>query len=351
VNLVFLASAGVLISLCVHFPSSTGSEPGAGALNARRVCRADTSLIDAEARRIAGDMIARNTVSSGVSVTALEESVRQKLLAPMSTVTAGSGRTWRFHIDEASFLSGDEAVIRAVFYSSSRDRVPLPASWRIENEAGKCVWRHRAEIYPDGLYTVSFPASLLSAGHFSVVFENHASPDGNSTFLIRPDRQLQVFLPESGFYSNLIRVLAAAFAVLALVSALGIAAGSIFSFPVAVFAACALFFYAAVSQYFAFTLSPEGRQAHHHHHDHHTEDQRRGEKGLLLKVSEKCVVASAGAVKPLFRAVPVRDLSDGIFVSWRFVGGVFVLSVGCYSMLFLLAGTFCLSRRELAGVR
>jgi hypothetical protein len=166
--------------------------------------------------------------------------------------------------------------------------------------------------------------------------------DKSRTLIFDPERNIELLVPESGFEMNLARALVIILCQVALLAAIGLTAGTIFSFPVAVFAGFAVPAMALMIHYFAFASQP-GHMCKHAHHHHDVEQ----EHSVVREVSERGVLALGKVVEPAMRFGPLTLLSRGMLVSWRLTGEAVGLLFVIYSGFFGLLGGWFLRRREL----
>jgi hypothetical protein len=127
-----------------------------------------------------------------------------------------------------------------------------------------------------------------------------------------------------------------------LIAAIGLAAGSLFSFPVATFAAASIIVIAMAGHYFAMASSPKYAVEE----DHHGDEQDK--LSIIETVSENAVRRMEVVIAPVMEMAPLDFLSDGILVSWRFTGRAVLLLLIVYPAFFLVFGNYFLNRRELA---
>ena len=217
----------------------------------------------------------------------------------------------------------------------------MTGSWLISGKEGNETFRFDIKDWPDGIHTISAPISAIQQGPFTVTFEN-AERGRSNMAVFDSESPVQILVPASSFAPNLIRSLIVILCQLGLIAAIGLAAGSLFSFPVATFAAASIIVISMAGHYFAMASSPKYAVEHHHH----GEEQEK--PSILEKISEKAVKRMEVVIAPAMELAPLDSLSDGILVSWRFTGRAVLLLLVVYPAFFSVFGNYFLNRRELA---
>ena len=152
---------------------------------------------------------------------------------------------------------------------------------------------------------------------------------------------MEVLYPEGGFALNFARGLGIIFCWMALLAALGLAAASVLSFPVATFFALAMMLVVFSSGTLAESVdsgsvaagNAETGQAGHSIMD------------IALIPAFKGVLAVVSLAKSFS---PIDALSTGRSISWGELGQAFTQIVLLLGGIFALTGIFLFSRRELA---
>jgi hypothetical protein len=129
---------------------------------------------------------------------------------------------------------------------------------------------------------------------------------------------------------------------MALLAALGLTAGSLFSFPVAVFTAAAVLTL-SVSSYYVNKLADSGGCSHCGHH-HEAEAVTNLYHSMVDGISENIDIIIA----PVMQFRPLGLLSDGLIVSWMDTGMAVLILVIVYPCFLGLTGGCFLGKRELA---
>jgi hypothetical protein len=193
-------------------------------------------------------------------------------------------------------------------------------------------------LAPDTFHEFELPPDLFDAnGRLTITFVNP-----NATALLFPlDDGLEVLYPEGGFALNFARGLGIIFCWMALLAALGLAAASLLSFPVATFFTLAIMLVVFSSGTLAETVESGSVAAGNE------------EKGLaghsmadvVLIPAFKGVLAVVSLVKNFS---PIDSLSSGRSITWSELGAAFAQIVLLLGGIFAAAGIAFFARRELA---
>jgi hypothetical protein len=193
-------------------------------------------------------------------------------------------------------------------------------------------------LAPDTFHEFEIPAGLFDeTGTLTIIFVNQ-----NDTALLFPlDEGMEVLYREGGFGLNFARGLAIIFCWMALLAALGLAAASFLSFPVAAFFSLGLLTLAWCSGTLANVVS-EGTLM-----GYNSETGVRGHS--VLDAAAVPVFHAALSVINLAKDFsPIDSLSSGRSISWGELGAAFAQIVLLLCGVIGLIGMAIFSRRELA---
>jgi hypothetical protein len=269
--------------------------------------------------------------------------VAKEMLFERRIVPPGQSKRWEFAgFPAARGLGVEQAgTIRFNFVSTFHDRKRVTGAWLISGKDGKETFRFDIKDWPDGIHTIPAPMSAIPRGPFTVTFEN-AGRDRSNMAVFDAENPVQILVPASAFAPNLVRSLIVILCQLGLIAAIGLAAGSLFSFPVATFAAASLIVISMAGHFFVMASSPSHAVEHHHH------GEEPEAPSIIEGISEKAVERMEVVIAPVMELAPLDFLSDGILVSWGFTGRAVLLLLIVYPAFFSVFGTYFLNRRELA---
>lgn len=279
---------------------------------------------------------------SGSDVNLLRQQIKEGLKAEVQVVPPGGYRPWQIDLGFAKhFLRGQPLFLRVKFNAAQKSPTgTFAALWQVGVPETPRLWRSEAMSFaPDTFHEFEIPADLFDEqnGILTVVFVNP-----NNTALLFPlEDGMEVLYREGGFALNFARGLGIIFCWMALLAALGLAAASFLSFPVAAFFSLAVLGIVLSSGTLATAVTD----------------------GTIMGYDEEAGVAGHSPVDavviPIFRVIldvinlakgfsPVDSLSTGRSISWRELGAAFGQIVLLLGGIIGLFGIWMFNRRELA---
>jgi hypothetical protein len=300
----------------------------------------NTAMIDAETERILQGRLKSSPVEK-VDVPEVRRQIRESVKADSQLVPPGYQRTWQINLGFAkNHLHGQPLQLRVKFNSAQQSGGgTFVALWQVGAPESAHVARLAPmSLAPDTFHEFTIPPDLFDAnGLLTITFLNP-----NETALLFPlDEGMEVLYPEGGFALNFARGLAIIFCWMALLAALGLAAASQLSFPVATFFALAMMLVVFSSGTLAESV------------DSGTVAAGNEEKGVAghsvmdfaLIPAFKGVLAVVNLAKSYS---PIDALSSGRSITWSELGLAFAQIVLLLGGFFAVAGIVCFNRRELA---
>ena len=280
------------------------------------------------------------------SVTALDakllrQQIKESLKAELQVVPPGAYRPWQIDLGFARhFLRDQPLYLRVKFNAAQKSPTgTFAALWQVGVPETPRLWRSQPmSLAPDTFHEFQIPGNLFDEnGVLTIFFVNP-----NNTALLFPlEDGLEVLYREGGFALNFARGLGIIFCWMALLAALGLAAASFLSFPVAAFFSLAVLVMVLSSGTLATAVS----------------------EGTIMGYNEEQGVAGHSPVDvviiPVFRVIlkvinlakgfsPVDSLSTGRSISWGELGAAFGQIVLLLGGIIGLFGVWMFSRRELA---
>ena len=274
----------------------------------------------------------------------LRKDIRGMVRGDMELVPPSYQRTWRIDLGLARHsLAGKRLQLRVKFNAEQKGPAGTTyiTLWEIGDPASPTVTRlPPLQLAPDAFQEFPIPADLFD--EHGVLTITVVNPPQNGTSLLFPlDEGMEVLYPEGGFALNFARGLGIIFCWMALLAALGLAAASVLSFPVATFFALAMMVVVFSSGTLAESVdsgsvaagNEETGQAGHSVVD-----------GLLIPAF-KGVLAVISLAKNFS---PIDALSTGRSIPWSELGLAFAQIVLLLGGFFAAIGIALFSRRELA---
>lgn len=265
----------------------------------------------------------------------------ERVYARAQLLPPHQARAWDFDLGFAAAHLGNQPLfVRFKFYAATTNEGGLYlGNWAFaapgSTELNETPVMRMA---PDSFQEFQVPNSVLdSQGRVQIIFQSQ----DNITLLFPLDEAVEVLYRNGGFGLNFARGLGIILAWLALLSALGLAAASVTSFPVAAFCSISLLVVMLSSGTLAESVQNQN-----------VIGGAPGEFDMVRPVLNAVLL-------PLFRGIlatirwievasPVELLSTGRSITWGLLGSAWLQIVVIAGGLLALIGTTLLTRRELA---
>ena len=263
--------------------------------------------------------------------------IREQVKAEYQIVPPNYTRRWQVDLGFAKDSLRDKPLqLRVKFNAEKNASGTYTVLWQVGDPQTQRVWQSEPmSLAVDTFHEFQIPANLADKnGVVTVVAYNP-----NATALLFPlEDGVEVLYPEGGFLMNFARGLGVIFCWLALMAALGLAAASLLSFPVAAFFSMAMLVMVLSSG----TLSDAV------------------ESGTIETGGEQVGSSPADVVMiPLFKGLlaiiglvlhfsPIDALSTGHAVPWAEMGAAFAQIVLLLGGIVAVIGIILFYRRELA---
>jgi hypothetical protein len=270
----------------------------------------------------------------------VRQQIRESIKDPYQRVPPGWPHEWKVDLGLARhFLHGQPLYLRVKFNAAEKSPSgTYQGVWRVGVPRKTQLWvSEEMSLAPDTFHEFPIPPYFDDQGILTIGFGNL-----NNTSLLFPlDDGLEVLYPQGGFGLNYVRGLGIIFCWMALLAALGLAAASFLSFPVAAFLSLGVLILALSSGTIANAVS----------------------EGTLMGYNEETNKMGHSVLDvlaiPVFRFVlhvinlakdfsPIESLSTGRSITWGQLGLAFGQIVLLLGGLLGLFGIVAFTRRELA---
>jgi|GEM_PF-2134238 len=312
VNLALLALGGALICAMIHW-----------------------TLGPAEMNRAGQQDLRRKILTVYRAVPPLKASGLQSGRAAI-----GPGQTYRWHFDIARHTAGTPfALLKFRFIPSPfSHQSPVAGIWRAATEKQPDLLEQTLAASPNMTDYLNIP-KIYPAGMLDIEHQNMQTNPAVTVFF-PSENDLSLLIPESSFEANLLRGLIIGFTRLAFFTSLGMIAGTLFTFPVAVLASLGMLAM-AFSGGFVRQLAEKGLLT----------DPSHEQVSIMAFILNDLVRVSfrffAFLLSPLDRFDPLAFLPDRLFIPWSLAGQSFAVLCCLYPLVLLLIGAGCLRRREI----
>lgn len=221
------------------------------------------------------------------------------------------------------------------FRCDALERTPISGTWTFKTEASTPL-HIPVQNQLDGIHHFMLPAAFQPQGQtLTVTFEQTEAPNAPTIFF-DADAPVTLLVHENSFCMNLLRAAIGIFALLASVAAIGLTMSTLFSFPVAVFAAGALLFAVALAG--SYSNTPVG-----HHHGPQPEPT------LFTSCATSALLTLKQATAGVSAAIPIPWLANGMLYSWHRTGMALATMFIMLPSVLAALSSLMLSRKELAA--
>ncbi len=342
-NAVLLAfSAAVVYGLLewTARPAAIGAEERAALdeeiLAARASARPDETEFETATREQFQKELAAGRVADGTHPQEAYRAFRHLRRVQFYAVPPGALREWRIRLPVAP--TPDRPIfLRFRFAKSELTPAAVAGQWFF-GTGDQARLTTAGEWPPDAFHSLALPAQPLVGEREIIIAFGNADPSGATVFF-DPDRGLEVLMRAGGFAGNFARAGLLLLVQLAFLTAVGLAAGTLFSMPVASFVSISLVVLMKLSGYI-------GEMAGQRHY--FAEAGRTGPGVALADHLLRLVFRGLrAALAPLDLPNVLDLLASGRLVAWGSVAGAVAIHLALYGGLLAIAGAAVLRRREL----
>jgi hypothetical protein len=296
--------------------------------------------IEAETKRQLQEKIEKHQLGDA-NAADVANSIREGLMAEVQSVPFDAVRPWEIHLGaDRDRLKGQALYLRVKFNTAASDQAAtFYGDWILGNPQTKEVVRmDRMSMAPDTFQEFPVPGDFVDdKGNIYIAFHN----PNKAAMLFPLTDGLEVLYRVGGFAPNLVRGLGIILCWMALLAALGLAAASFLSFPVAAFCSLAVLTIGLSSGTLANVVS-EGTVL-----------------GMNQETGQKESTALDDVMVPVYRRIlsvinvveqfsPVDSLSTGRVITWGELGRAAAEIVLLLGGILGVFGVIVFHRRELA---
>ncbi len=297
-----------------------------------------------ETEKALAAMLKDNSIQTN-QLTDARKAIFDRIKASNEVVPPGYAKRWTIQTGVLkNFVQGKPLQLRIRFRTSRyNDGQTYATLWQIGNPDSPASKRIAQVLPPESFQEFDIPNLIDNDGNLIIEVAN--PPDNGVDLLFDTNDGLEVLYPESTFGVNFARGLTIIFFWLALLATIGLASGSLLSFPVAAFFSLALM----VIGFSSGTLSSavESRTPITSFIEHSGVQEQ--------SILDQAVVALFSKVLVVIKLVqgfsPIDSLSAGRSITWLQLGSAFTQIVVLMGGIFVVLGITFFTRRELAAVQ
>lgn len=270
----------------------------------------------------------------------VRQQIEEQIKGQQQLVPPGYMRQWTIETGNIRQTLGEQPIfIRAKFFASQTNASgTFSGAWRIGKTDSPKQLQRVMSLAPETFHEFPVPASAIEEdGKLIINFLNQ----NNVTLLFPLEDGMEILYREGGFGLNFSRALGILFCWLSLLAAIGLAAASFLSFPVASFFAVALL----IMVFGSGTLATSLEEGTVMGRNHETGQASNPLADMLLLPVFKVVISIVNLSQSFS---PVDQLSNGRSITWGTLALAFAQVVLLLGGIFAAFGMVVFTRRELA---
>jgi hypothetical protein len=230
----------------------------------------------------------------------LRAQLRRELPYRPAVIEPDRSRSWRFRLD-APPDTRHPLWLRLRFDTDAFTRAVVKADCRLWSPEDGSAVDFRLDDFSLREFEVQLPAAPFAGRRLLELRMTHAGDETAGPLLLQPRQGLVLLLPRGSLAGNLLRAAAVEMALLALLAALGVTCGALFSLPVAAFCATGLLLATMIS---SFVMSDPGAE------DYLREPGARPWRRTVSAAAAAVTRALAAAARPAIEPAPLRQLAQ-----------------------------------------
>lgn len=332
-----LGFAGLLgyaqVRRVVH--DSTSVERDLTILHGRRLVTTETIITAVDVREHIQRMRIESRIPDHTRDESMIETARNEILVARNTVAPGEVRRWEFNLAR-DHESAPTVQLRFRFATSAPGSGTAEGVWSIGTDTDPHSHRVNGAWQSDHNEMIVVPTEGIRRT-LIVEFTNPEDSEAGA-IVFDTDYEVALLVRESGFTANYVRALLIIFCELGLLAALGTAAGSLFSLPIAVFVSFSIVIIAALGKYLGLSIAEDPAMPLLY-------DPL--PLPFLNPMIENMARFIQSVTAPWTQYDVLARLADGILVPWSMVGSALVVLIGAYGLSFAIIGIIVFKLREI----
>jgi hypothetical protein len=262
----------------------------------------------------------------------------QYVRAQRFAVAGGQDQEWQFDLPQ-SVQEGEALQLSVEYDGGSLGLTTVTGEWTLRNLDGAGEVRIPVEGSPNGNVVFDLGTTDVLQGATRILARFHYQGPEDQVVFFKPGTGVQLFRPSGSFAFNLLRAVTVLAGLLAVLAAIGVGAGAVFSLPVACYATAMIL----VVQAFSGVVEDVIREA---------SVVPEQETSLQAGVRQARILFYQGlqvALRPMDLDAPLDRVSRGIEVSSRELAQRLAVRFLPLIAFFGLSGILLFQRREIGG--
>ena len=268
---------------------------------------------------------------------ALKAQIKEQI--PFATATLARGDEWKWNFDLPRPIRKNERLLgRMRFDSDAMTRDQITAECSLQSKEKGASVPFRITSFSSREISIPLDVSPLAGSQHLTLSIKHTGAEGSGPLMLQPRQNLVLLQEASSFFSNLSRAYLILLSILAVLIAIGLSFGALFTLPVAVFCSVGFILSVLIGHYAATdpdVLSMES--------DGPEPIATVITRGIAIATSRTLTFISQPALAPR----PIGELSNGIWISGHDLHRALLLNLLLFPGLFAILVSIPLSRKEL----
>jgi len=279
----------------------------------------------------------------------LRRQIREQVLSRFQLIPSGYSRPWKIDLSPIRDRIQDQPLhLRVRFAAAGLDMSVLATArsfktlWQVGDPESNRIWRSEKSLAAEAFHVFQVPANLVDAKGVLTIECINPNPEA---LLFQVEDGMEVLYREGGFALNFFRGLGIILCWLSLLTAIGLAAASFLSFPVAAFFSITVLLIGLSTSTMSQVVEEGGVFGVNH------ETGKVESPGLINQISLPFFRGMLTVVKLVEDFSPIDSLSTGRSITWAHLGRALGQITVFMGGLFAAFGMFAFTRRELAAVQ
>lgn len=301
----------------------------------------DQKSIDTEVVSLYEQALAHDAIPEEATKEQVLKSIREDIATAHLPLDPGFSRRWVFVLKKGD--AEQDLRVTFSFLSSYGTTSGCKGACTASRENGDIVAERQITEDDNGRIDFWIPAGALTGERTVVIdFANTGNPDDGIAVLVRHTESMHVLIHDGGVVRNLFKCSVAMLSLLALLAAVGVACGTMFSFPVATFAGTALVCIAILG---SSQMVEDGIESGHSHRD---PNQVESVFSKFLDTFSSTISSGIASINNPFSDVNALDrLGDSVLIESRLVLRSVLITGVALPLAFGVLAALALKRREL----
>ncbi len=297
-----------------------------------------------DVEQILKERLATSQPPPGTDLNSVKSVILEQVKARNQIVPPGYMRRWDLNLGFAKpFLTDRPLYIRTKFNAAVTNMAgTYTGMWEVGPPNTAQIMRRPMSLSENSFHEIEVPPNMFDdQGVLTIQFANASE----TALLFSDEEGMELLYREGGFGLNFARGLGIVLCWISLLAALGLAASSLLSFPVAAFVTLGVLFVTFSSGTLKQVVEEGGIMGVNH------ETGVTEEPSLIDSFAVKISKGILGLLRMVTDFSPIDSLANGRSITWSMFAMAFLQIIGLMGGIFAAIGITIFNRRELAGTQ